>query len=162
MHLTIAELMTYTAEERGRWEVWFRANGEEVLSMPIAGGMETTVGQLVMHVFGPELRYVQRLRREVETDYRALPHGSVEAVFGFGIKTRNAMREFIAGLAPEDWDQVMEYTVRDFRISATIRKTICHVYIHEIRHWAQVARLVRERGFEPPGNHDLLMSAALE
>ncbi len=162
MHLTIAELMAYTAEERERWEAWFRSHGDEVLSMPIAGTLETTIGQLVMHVFGPELRYVQRLRNEPQVDYRALPHGCVEAVFGFGLKTRQAMREFIAGLAPEDWDRTMEYPVRDFRITATVRKTICHVYIHEIRHWAQIARLVRERGFEPPGNHDLLMSAALD
>jgi uncharacterized damage-inducible protein DinB len=162
MHLTVAELMAYTAEERARWEDWFRANGDEVFSMPIAGTMETSIGQLVMHVFGPELRYVQRLRNEDQTDYRALPHGSVEAVFGFGLQSRSAMRDFIDGLAAADWDRVMEYPVRNFWVRASIRKTICHVYIHEIRHWAQIARLVRERGFEPPGNHDLLMSSALE
>jgi uncharacterized damage-inducible protein DinB len=57
---------------------------------------------------------------------------------------------------------VVEYSLRGRAVRASIRKTLFHVYIHEIRHWAQVARLVRERGFPPPGDHDLLFSSALE
>jgi uncharacterized damage-inducible protein DinB len=154
--------MSYTAEERGRWERWFRENGDEMLATPIAGPLETTIGQLAMHIFGPELSFAQRLRNEPLTGYRSLPSASVDAVFGFGLKTRQAMREFVDALAPADWDRVVEYPFHTYQFRVTIRKTICHLYIHEIRHWAQIARLVHERGFDPPGEHDLLFSAALE
>src|ERR1039457_1020169 len=77
MHLTVRELMSYTAEERGRWERWFRENGDEMLATPIAGPLETTIGQLVMHIFGPEVSSARRLRKEPLTGYRSLPSASV-------------------------------------------------------------------------------------
>lgn len=162
MHLTVRELMCYTAEERDRWERWFRENGDEMLTIPISGTAETTIGQLVMHIFGPELRFAQRLRNENMTDYRSLPSESIDQVFGFALRSRQAMREFTDELTPETWNRVIQFPVPSGTAKASIRKVVCHVYIHEIRHWAQVSRLVRERGFEPPGDHDLLVSAALE
>jgi uncharacterized damage-inducible protein DinB len=33
--------------------------------------------------------------------------------------------------------------------------------LHEVRHWAQIAAVVRMAGFAPPGNHDLFYSKAL-
>ncbi len=161
MHLTVHELMSYTFEERARWERWFRENGDAMLAMPIAGTAENTIGQLVMHIFGPELRYVERMRNEPLTEYRALPGGTVEAVFGFGLKTRRAMRTFVDGLGEDGWDREVELVWPGVHTRATVRKIVCHVYIHEIRHWAQIAGLVRERGFEPPGGHDILFSGAL-
>ena len=63
---------------------------------------------------------------------------------------------------PEDWSRQIELQLAAGPRQATVRKLIGHVLIHEIRHWAQLARIMRERGFEPPGGHDLLMSGALE
>ena len=162
MHLTIAELLAYTAEERNRWERWFRENGDEMFQMPISGPIETTIGQLVMHIFGGELRVVQFLRNEPTVKYRNLPNRGIAEVFGMGIKSRQAMRDFVEDLAPADWDRVVEFPSGENSIRATVRKAVAHILIHEIRHWAQIARLVRERGFVPPGDHDLLMSAALD
>jgi uncharacterized damage-inducible protein DinB len=162
MHLTVRELMSYTAEERGRWERWFRENGDEMLVTPIAGPRETTIGQLVMHIFGAELNFAQRLRYEPVTAYRGLPSGSVDAVFGYGMKSRQTMREFVEGLAQGDWERVLEFAIDEWQPRVTVRKAVCHVYIHEIRHWAQVASLARERGFAPPDEDDLLFSGALE
>jgi uncharacterized damage-inducible protein DinB len=162
MHLTIQELLAYTDEERRRWESWFRDNGDEMFETPIAGPLETTIGQLVMHIFGGELRVVQFLRNEPTVKYRNLPSRGIAEVFGMGIRSRQAMRDFVAGLAPADWDRIVEFPDGGGSIRATVRKAIAHICIHEIRHWAQIATLVRERGFAPPGDHDLLLSSALE
>ena len=64
MYLTVKELLQFTDEERARWDRWFQSNGDELLGMPIAGDRENTIGRLIMHIFGPELRYVERLRNE--------------------------------------------------------------------------------------------------
>jgi hypothetical protein len=40
---------------------------------------------------------------------------------------------------------------------ASVRKIVFHV----IRQWAQIAKLLRECGFGPSGDHDLLASSAL-
>ena len=161
MHLTVEELLHYTDEERDRWERWFRENGDDVLKMPITGDRETTIGALILHIFGPEQRYVQRLRNERLSEYRTRPSARVEEVFGYGLETRKAMRDFVANAKPEDWSRTITLEMMGHKYSASVRKIVLHALLHEVRHWAQIARLVRERGFAPPGGHDLLTSAAL-
>jgi len=51
--------------------------------------------------------------------------------------------------------------VRDQPVAMSPRKLLCHILIHEIRHWAQIALAVRLAGFDPPGDHDLFYSRAL-
>src|SRR5258708_33385733 len=161
MHLSVDELLHYTGEERQRWEQWFRENGEELLKMPLAGDRETTVGALLLHIFGPELRYVQRLRDEALTEHRGRPSEHVDEIFGFGCRTRTAMRDFVRSAKPEDWERVVEFEIAGRSYRATTRKIVLHALLHEVRHWAQIARIMRERGFAPPGDHDLLTSSAL-
>ena len=83
-------------------------------------------------------------------------------MFGFGLKARQTMRDYVAGLGADDWTRIVEFDVPNMRVRASVRKIILHCLTHEVRHWAQVARLIRERGFVPPGGHDLLTSNALE
>ncbi|HLJ46512.1 MAG TPA: DinB family protein [Bryobacteraceae bacterium] len=161
MNLTVTELLKYTDEEREKWEQWFRENGEDVLRMPIGGDRETTVGALILHIFGPEQRYIQRLRNQQLSEYRARPSDRVDAVFGYGLETRKLMRDYVARAKPEEWERVIEFEVSGRKYRATARKVVLHALLHEIRHWAQIARLVRDRGFAPPGDHDLLSSSAL-
>ena len=161
MYLSVEELIHYTDEERARWEQWFRENGEDLLKMPLAGDRENTVGALVLHIFGPELRYVQRLRDEPLSEYRGRPSSSIDQVFGFGLESRRALRNLVIGLKKEDWQRSLVLTMPGGTRTATVRKVVLHLLMHEVRHWAQIARIMRERGFAPPGGHDLLESAAL-
>lgn len=163
MQISVIELIYYTDEERGRWENWFQSNGDELLRMPIAGETDSIVAHLIMHTFGTELRHVQRMRGEQLTDYRALPCYTVDEVFGFGLKSRSALRSFVSDASPSDWARRIEFDGHDGQHHrVTVRKLVCNCLIHEIRHWAQVGRVMRERGFVPPGDHDLLTSRALE
>ena len=162
MHISVEELLLYTEEERTKWERWFRENGEELLKMPLAGDRENTIGALILHMFGPELRYVQRVRNEPLSEYRGRPSAHLDEVFGFGLESRKAMREFVEQAAPADWNRTLDLAIGGRRYHVTVRKLLLHALLHEIRHWAQIARLMRERGFAPPGDHDLLMSSALD
>lgn len=161
MHLSVEELIHYTDEERARWERWFHENGAELLAMPIVGDRETTVGALILHIFGPELRYVQRLKEETPTEYRGRPVNRIEEIFGFGMESRKALRAYVRDAKPEEWFRMFEFEIGLRPCRASARKIVLHMLLHEIRHWAQVARIMRERGFEPPGEHDLLFSSAL-
>ena len=161
MHLSVDELLHYTDDERARWEQWFRDNGEDLLRMPLIGDRETTMGALILHMFGPELRCVQRLRGEPLSEYRGLPTGHIDEVFGYGLETRKKMRDFVRKAKPEDWERMHQFERGGEHFEASGRKIVLHALIHEVRHWAQVARVMRERGFAPPGRHDLLESTAL-
>jgi len=161
MQLSIQELLHYTDEESAKWEQWFRENGEELLRMRLTGDRENSVGALVLHIFGPELRYAQFILGEPLSEYRGRPCEHIDEVFGFGLEARKKMRQLVEGLKPEDWTRVLDFKIagRDYR--ASIRKIVLHALMHEVRHWAQIARIMRERGFAPPGDHDLLTSSAL-
>src|SRR5579884_4176507 len=111
MHLTVAELIHYTDEERARWEQWFRENGEDLLKMPLAGDRDNSVGALLLDIFGTELRWIQRLREEPLTDYRGWPCCRSEEVFGFGLESRGALRKYVRDLAPQDWSRTVRFTI---------------------------------------------------
>ena len=162
MHLTVEELLQYTDEERARWEQWFRDNAEDLLKVPIQSDRENTIGALVLHIFGSELRFVQRLNGELLTEYRHLPCQHIDESFGFGIESRKALRRFVHRAAAADWERILEFEIAGHLYNASVRKIVFQVLLHEIRHWAQIAKLLRERGFIPAGNHDLLASSALE
>ena len=55
------------------------------------------------------------------------------------------------------------YTSEDFRavgigpISLPRRRLVMHVFLHEVRHLAQLALAARAAGIAPPGNHDLFL-----
>jgi uncharacterized damage-inducible protein DinB len=167
MHLTIDELMCYTSEERAKWQDWFARHGDAALRLPLAGATHATVGALVMHIFRPEQRYVQRMRGQPLTAHQDFSTETWEGIFAYGRQSRDALRTFVKETPPEAWGRLHEFTVRPnarhtYQIRATTRKLIGHLLMHEIRHWAQIARVVRERGLAPPREHDLLWSIALE
>jgi uncharacterized damage-inducible protein DinB len=167
MHLRIDELMCYTGEERAKWQDWFAVHGDAALQLPLRGQTHPTVGALVMHIFRPEQRYVQRIRGQLLTAHQDFPTETWEDIFAYGRQSRDALRTFVEETPPEAWGRLHEFTVRPnalhtYQIRAATRKLICHLLMHEIRHWAQIARVVREHGLAPPGEHDLLLSEALE
>src|SRR5436305_8339854 len=136
MQLTVEELIHYTDEERGRSEEWFRENGADLLRMPLKGEHDATVGALLLNIFGPELRYVQRLREEPLTDYRGRPCATVDQVFGFGLESRRALRDYVRGLKPDEWSRTVRFEIEGKAYRPTVRKVILHALVREVRQWA--------------------------
>src|SRR5437016_768628 len=141
MHLSVMELLHYTDEERQRWEQWFNENGEDLLKMPIGGRHEMTIGCLILHIFELEMRCVQLLRHEAVIEYRRRPCLHIGEVFGFGLETRKAMRDFVRAATPEDCARIVEFHLseRGYRVSA--RKIVLHTLLDEVRHWAHVEHI---------------------
>lgn len=165
MHLTIDELLGYTDEERAKWQEWFAVQGKAGLHIALAGDAHKDVGAMILHIFWAELFYAYWMRDEVLTQeseivqkYKDLPADQAVAIFDFGHFARQKLREFTDKADEQQWERVYEVEARGFHIRGPARKLIAHIQIHEIRHWAQIARMVRENGMAPPGDHDLLFS----
>jgi uncharacterized damage-inducible protein DinB len=165
MHLTIAELLAYTDEERAKWRNWFAAHGDEALQWPLAGEAFKNLGVFILHIFWAECFYAYWMRGEVMTpesevvkQHQGLPNDQAAAIFDFGHFTRTALRAFTDHAGAEGWDRVHELTAYGIHFQGPARKLLAHILIHEIRHWAQVAILARQQGLAPPGDHDLLFS----
>lgn len=70
----------------------------------------------------------------------------VEALFEFGVQTRKQLKEFIATFPVERWDETKVLQLMNSTVRATPRKIVIHVLLHEIRHWPQIATLLRLNG----------------
>jgi uncharacterized damage-inducible protein DinB len=159
--LTFDELLRYTSAERDKWRTWFAAHPEatEVVVQP--GGQLPTVGKLIDHIFFAERRVLQRLTDAPLTPSTGLTGNNAAPLFDYGASVRRELEQYVADLDGDVADDVRTFEIRDRKWPLTPRKLLFHVLVHEIRHWAQIALAVRLAGFEPPGDHDLIFSAAL-
>jgi len=164
MTVGMADLMEYTDWERQKWKAWLTTRGDSVLGLnagPHGDGRFDHVGDLIKHIFSAEKRYVDRLSDRPLTDPATIPADRIEALFGFGQRSREDLRSFIDALPESEWDVAHEYNILKFTIQATPRKIIVHVLTHEIRHWAQIATVLRFNGLITGEMHDFLVSPAL-
>jgi len=158
--LAITDLLEYTDWERTDWRNLLREQPSGVLEMtagPHGDGRFATVGDLIRHIFSAEKRYVERLLQQPLTDTASIPDKDAEALFQFGDLSRKEMRRLVETFPAEEWDRPRNFKVLDFSVAATPKKVVVHTLIHEIRHWAQIATILRLNGLVP-GFHDFLGS----
>jgi len=164
MHLGIDELLAYTDEERAKWEEWFSTHGNESLKFQLPMDVHPTMSALILHCFWAELFYAHWMKGDMLSEERmkemseSISADRADQLFAFGHSARAAMREAIGGFTMEDWERVYDLEMRGIRLEGPARKLIAHILVHEIRHWAQIAVVVRQHELAPPGEHDLVFS----
>ena len=163
VHLNVSDLLDYTDWERQKWQAWFLQHGADVLKItagPHGDGRFGAVGELVRHIFSAEKRYVERLSDRSLTDPASISTDNIDALFQFGRQSRNDLRAFIETFPSQSWDIPHDFTILKYFLRATPRKIVVHILMHEIRHWAQIATLLRLHGLTDEF-HDLLFSPVL-
>ena len=161
--LAFTDLMEYTDWERSKWSQWLRDRGRPALETSVGAhgnGRLQTIGEVVRHIFSAELRYVDRLSGRPITETATIPADDIEAIFALGQGSRAALSKFVETLPAEQWDAITEFPLLSSVVSATPRKIIAHVLMHEIRHWAQIATLFRLNCLKGE-YHDFLFSPVL-
>jgi uncharacterized damage-inducible protein DinB len=156
-------LLEYTDWQRESWHAWFeRHEGALAVSIgPHGDGRMNTVGEVVRHIFSAEKRYVERMNDQPLTDTAALPAATdIDALFAFGHESRAALRSFVSTLPADQLDAPRDLVIVDVTRRLTPRKILAHVVLHEIRHWAQIATVLRLQGMRVEF-HDFLLSPVL-
>src|ERR1700675_1123343 len=163
MNLTLDDLMDFTAWEREKWDKWFREHGDEVLKIsagPHGDGRFTTVGELMKHMFSAEKRYIDRLSGRALTDTGSIPNDNIDAISQFGEQSRKGLKEFVETFPAQEWDVPQQHKIQNSVLIMTPRKIVVHILLHEIRHWAQIATLLRLNGLVDDF-HDILFSPVM-
>jgi uncharacterized damage-inducible protein DinB len=149
LQVSLNDLLDYTEWQRAQWHTVLEHQGPAVLTFsagPHGDGRFQAVGDLIRHIFSAERRYVERLAGRALTDTSTLASENLTGLFAFGRESRQALRRFVDSFPPEQWDVLQEFTLMNSQLRATPRKILIHVVMHEIRHWAQIATLLRLRG----------------
>jgi uncharacterized damage-inducible protein DinB len=160
--LSVQDLMEYTEWERAKWLDRLNRHGQPVLEIsagPHGDGRFQTIGDLVKHIFAAEKRYVERLLEKPLTEASTIPN-DVAGLFEFGRQSRNDLKALIASLPAEKWDAQREFKILSFVARVSPKKIVLHVLMHEIRHWAQIATMLRLQGMVDEF-HDFLVSPVL-
>ena len=152
-------LLELTSTEHHRWHDWF-IERPKAWAVPFATGRMATIGGVVMHIFAVELRYAQRLLDEEVTDWEDFRQTSIDDVFELGDLARGQLVHFLTTAPEAELDRVLTFqTLTAGLVSASKYKIASNVFLHGIRHWAQVATVLRQKGFSDQWSHDMLLSS---
>jgi len=157
--IDVNDLIAYTDWQREKWRSTLREHSDalRLSAGPNGDDRFNTIGDLIKHIFSAEKRYIERLSNRTLTDPSSIPSDEVEALFRFGQQSRRDLRQFIDSLPAAGWDIAEEHNILGHKLRLTPRKIIVHVVLHEIRHWAQIATLLRLNGTKS-GLQDFLAS----
>jgi uncharacterized damage-inducible protein DinB len=151
-------LLELTSTEHHRWHDWF-VEHPEAWAVPFATGRMATIGGVVTHIFAVELRYAQRLLDQTVTQWEDFRQTSIEDVFELGDNARAQLVDFLTSAPESELDRVLTFqTLTAGTITASKHKIASNVFLHDIRHWGQIATVLRQNGFADQWSHDMLLS----
>jgi uncharacterized damage-inducible protein DinB len=150
--ITGNELQAWVEHMSDGWKKFLSAH-PEVLSFPCDIRETSSIAGLLQHIVAVELRYAERLNELPQTQYDAIPYDSVEAIYA----THHRAMEMLRPLLDRDeqfWETVLEIKTRSAGTMRASRRTVLvHLLTHSVRHYAQMATLVRNHGI--PSGQDM-------
>ena len=159
---SFSEMLDANQRETGKWQTWFERQPAELLDLPLGIAMAKDVREFLLHIFAVELRYAERLTGSPVTEYESLPTGSVRELFAVGERARGLFRQYLSSATDADLASIQEFPTRTAGVlRASKRKMFAHAMLHGVRHWAQLATALREKGHVTDWGHDFLFSDAM-
>lgn len=155
-------LIAYTDHERAKWKSWLAADPSR-LAIPFQSGARfATIGSLINHMFWVEERHLARLEGNPVPETSGAPENDLDALFAYGDRVRANLRRFVTAADDVRISEPITFKLGGAPQQYTVlrRKLAAHIFIHEIRHFAQIAYAARVAGHEPPGEHDYFFAPA--
>jgi uncharacterized damage-inducible protein DinB len=156
--LTAEEILAWNDKTAQGWRKLLTIY-PELLTQPCDIAGTKTVAELLQHIVAAQLRYAERLAGLPISDYDAIPFDSVESIYATHDRAAAIFQQlFVSDI---DWNEPMDFTTRTRGALRSNRKTILfHALLHGIRHYAQLASLVRQCGVKPDWPMDYLFMHA--
>jgi uncharacterized damage-inducible protein DinB len=160
--VSFQELLDDFDQTAVKWKEFFAANpaAAEVPSDIMNSG---TVGALVWHLYLASVVHSQRLLGEPVTDFAATtPVKDITGAWEMHARGSTNLRRLLDGVKDATLDEEIIFPSREVgEITVTRRKLCLHIFVHAIRHWAQIGPLVRQNGFPVGFPQDILFSEAI-
>lgn len=157
--LSAEEILHWNDTTARQWHALFDLHPE---ALAIACDIRecATVADLLQHIVAAELRYAERLSNEPITDYADIPNTHPAAIFATHDRALAKLRVLLADNS-YDWEREVDFVTRSAgTIIATRRTILFHALLHSIRHYAQLATLLRHQGIRMTHQMDYLSMGA--
>jgi len=153
--LSVEELLAWSDRTAEGWRALLTEH-PEALDLPCDVREGETVRDLVQHIVAAELRYAERLVDRPATSYDQISKADAAALFATHDTAMEMLRQVVAR-ADVDWEETLDFQTRSAGVLRASRRTILvHMLMHGIRHYAQLAMLVRQGGIAPGWGMDYL------
>ena len=160
MSLTIEfpQLLAYSDYERQKWRDWIAADPTRLSIVLQPGGRFPTAAELLDHIFLVERRHLCRLQGSTPPEETGVPLGDWPRLFEYADLVRADFRRYVSDLTNIVADGTLTWNAIGIGpVTLSRRRLVTHVFLHEVRHLAQLAGAARAAGVAPPGNHDLFL-----
>ena len=152
--LTAEEVLAWNEKTAQNWRQLL-TNHSELLTKPCDVAGTKTVAELLQHIVAVQLRYAERLADLPISDYATIPFDSVESIYATHDRAVVIFHRLLS--SDIDWAESLEFPTRTIGQLRSNRKTILfHALLHGIRHYAQLASLVRQCAVQPDWPMDYL------
>ena len=153
--LAAQEIIAWVDRTSLRWKEFFLSH-PAALAIPCNIRETKTSAGLMQHIVAVELRYAERLSALPETEYAAIPCDSAETLQTVHERAMKLLSA-LDGCNQEWWEQEIRFSTRSGgQLQVSRRVVLFHLLLHSIRHYAQLATLVRRAGFDPGWMMDYL------
>lgn len=157
---TLSALIGWNRTEAKRWHAWFTAHPSALeVSMGSGAG---SVRKAIFHTFAVDLRYGQRLVGLPVSAFENIEAADTDALFALAERAYGLLDGWLAQATSADLERIHTFmTLSAGERTATARKILVHCCTHHVRHWAQIATVLRMNGQKSDWPHDFLFSDAM-
>jgi uncharacterized damage-inducible protein DinB len=156
--LSADELLAWSDTTAEHWKRLIEAH-PEALQLPCDVAGVRTAGELLQHIVAAELRLAERLHGAATvTPPEEISYDSAEAIYRTHDRASSLFRQLLADKG-YDWSEKLEFTARMGKIAAPRKVILFHALLHGIRHYAQLATVMRQNGIKPDWPMDYLFMA---
>jgi uncharacterized damage-inducible protein DinB len=157
--LSAEKLVAWNDATAQHWRK-FIASKPIVLALPCDIRNGKTVADTLQHIVAVELRYAQRLAGLPESPYEEIPKNSIDSLMAAHDLAFFLVRNLLAN-SGYDWSAELTFdTISAGRLRASRETILVHLTLHSIRHYAQLATLVRQQGYKTNWPMDYLVTAS--
>jgi uncharacterized damage-inducible protein DinB len=154
--LTATELLAWSEKTGANWRQLLSEH-PELLKVPCDIARVKTIGELLQHIVAAQLRYAERLAELPVTEYDEIAFDRVESIYAAHDRGMTILHQLLESNSNVDWGGSIEFVTRRSGPARSSRKTVLfHALLHGIRHYAQLATLVRQQGVTPHWPMDYL------
>jgi len=161
--ISFSDLLRYNESEAMKWRAWLETQPSELLDLPFGNAARRmgNVREMIWHIFITEWVYACVLNGEPFDGWDQFKCESVAELFAIGDQARTGLRQYLANATDAEMAGSVTLSSAGFTISGSARKFLTHTFIHSLRHWAQLATVLRQNGHETSWPHDFVLSDAI-
>lgn len=157
--LTAEEAILWNDTTSQRWRTLLEKH-PEALRFACDIRESTLVRDLLQHIVGAELRYAERLMGDPVTDYADIPKMTIEELYGVHDFAIAKFRTLVEDDS-YDWSRELEMDTRsEGTLIAPRRAVLFHALMHSLRHYAQLATILRHKGIPAGFEMDYFLVSA--